>query len=337
MHVHALGWLGLAIVVLVLITIDVLGHVRTPHPPTVREATRWTLGYIGLALLFGLLIWGIYGGVYAAEFYAGWVTEWSLSVDNLFVFILILSAFRVPREYQQKALLFGIVIALVLRLVFILMGAALVERFSWVFFLFGAWLLYTAATQLRSAREDEAEEEEEYRENKMVRMVRRIFPVTDGFMGQKFLHRHGGRTYLTPMLLVVFALGTADLMFAFDSIPAIFGLTHEPYLVFACNAFALLGLRQLFFLVDGLLSRLVYLNYGLAVILAFIGFKLVFHAMHENTLVFINGGRVFEWAPEVGIIESLAVILVTIGITVAASLLKTRKDARRAALEEVAR
>ena len=171
----------------------------------------------------------------------------------------------------------------------------------------------------------------------MVRMVRRIFPVTDGFMGQKFLHRHGGRTYLTPMLLVVFALGTADLMFAFDSIPAIFGLTHEPYLVFACNAFALLGLRQLFFLVDGLLSRLVYLNYGLAVILAFIGFKLVFHAMHENTLVFINGGRVFEWAPEVGIIESLAVILVTIGITVAASLLKTRKDARRAALEEVAR
>ncbi len=330
MHVHAAGWIVLAVLILALITVDIVGHVRKPHAPTLKEATVWSVGYILLGLAFGLLIWAVYGPQFAGEYYAGFLTEKALSLDNLFVFIIIMTSFRVPRNYQQKALLSGIIIALVLRLVFILVGAALIERFTWIFFIFGAWLLWTAFSQAREGvGGDELEEDVEYHENAFVRTVRRIFPVTDGFMGQRFLYRHGGRTYLTPMLLVVFALGTADLMFAFDSIPAIFGLTHEPYLVFAANAFALLGLRQLYFLIDGLLERLVYLHYGLAAILAFIGAKLIFHAMHENTLPFLNGGQGIHWAPEIGIAPSLLFILVTITVTIVASILKTRSLARR--------
>lgn len=326
MAVGPVSWTILAIVVLFLIGLDFAGHARNPHPPTVKEATAWTLAYIGLALVFGLIVWASSGGAYAAEFYAGWVTEWSLSVDNLFVFILILKAFRVPREHQQKALLFGIVIALVLRLVFILAGAALVERFSWIFFLFGAWLLYTAWTQARG-EEDDADEEE-YHDNAVISVVRRVLPVTDGFVGGRMIYRHGGRTHFTPLFLVVFALGTADLMFAFDSIPAIFGLTHEAFLVFACNAFALMGLRQLFFLVDGLLSRLVYLSYGLAVILAFIGIKLILHAMHTNSLPFLNGGHPIHWGPEIGTAASLIVIVGVLSLTVLASLWKSSRTGR---------
>lgn len=329
-HVHALGWFGLAVAILALITVDIVGHVRKPHAPTLKESTWWSIGYVLLGLAFGLIIWGVYGGQFAGEYYAGFLTEKALSLDNLFVFIIIMSSFRVPRNYQQKALLSGIIIALVLRLVFILVGAALIERFTWVFFIFGAWLLWTAFSQAREgiAGEDE-HEDEEYHENSFVKLMRRVFPVTDGFIGDKFLHRHGGRTYLTPMLLVVFALGTADLMFAFDSIPAIFGLTHEPYLVFASNAFALLGLRQLYFLIERLLERLVYLHYGLAAILAFIGMKLIFHAMHENTLVFLNGGEGIHWAPEIGILPSLSFIIVTIVVTVVTSLLKSRSMASK--------
>lgn len=323
MNVGPLSWIVLAVIVLFLIGLDFAGHARNPHPPSVREAMRWTIGYICLALVFGLIVWAASGGAYAAEFYAGWVTEWSLSVDNLFVFILILKAFRVPREHQQKALLFGIVIALVLRLVFILAGAALVERFSWIFFLFGAWLLYTAWTQ---ATDSEDEDEDEYHDNAVISVIRRVLPVTDGFVGGRLLYRHGGRTHFTPLFLVIFALGTADLMFAFDSIPAIFGLTHEAYLVFACNAFALMGLRQLFFLVDGLLSKLVYLQYGLALILAFIGAKLILHAMHTNSLPFLNGGAPIEWGPEIGTATSLIVILGVLAVTVVASLVKSRRE-----------
>lgn len=329
MHVHALGWIVLAILILALITIDIVGHIRKPHAPTLKEATIWSIGYILLGLAFGLLVWAVYGPVYAGEYYAGFLTEKALSLDNLFVFIIIMTSFRVPRNYQQKALLSGIIIALVLRLIFILVGAALIERFSWIFFIFGMWLLWTAFTQAREGVSNkETQEDAEYHENGFVRMVRRVFPVTDGFMGQRFLYRHGGRTYLTPMLLVVFALGTADLMFAFDSIPAIFGLTHEPYLVFASNAFALLGLRQLYFLIDGLLERLVYLHYGLAAILAFIGAKLILHALHENSLPFLNGGEGFTWAPEIGIAPSLIFILATITITILASILKSRSVRR---------
>ena len=325
MVVHPWAWGILALVAIGLVALDFLGHARNPHPPTAAEAARWTLFYVGLAAVFGIGIWLTNGWLYAQEFYAGWAMEWSLSVDNLFVFILILKAFRVPRENQQKALLFGIVIALLLRLVFILLGAALVARFSWVFFIFGVWLLWTAFSQIKETATGGGDEEE-YEENAFIRVVRRVLPITDGFIGDRMLYRHGGRTYLTPLFVVVLALGSADLMFAFDSIPAIFGITSQAFLVFACNVFALLGLRQLFFLVDALLGKLVYLGYGLGVILSFIGVKLILEALHANTLPFINGGRGVEWAPEISVSVSLGVIVVTLVVTVIASLVRSAMD-----------
>ena len=325
MVVHPWAWGILALVAIGLVALDFLGHARRPHPPTAAEAARWTLFYVGLAAIFGVGIWLTNGWVYAQEFYAGWAMEWSLSVDNLFVFILILKAFRVPRENQQKALLFGIVIALLLRLVFILLGAALVARFSWVFFIFGVWLLWTAFSQIKETATGGGDDEE-YEENAFIRAVRRVLPITDGFIGDRMLYRHGGRTYLTPLFVVVLALGSADLMFAFDSIPAIFGITSQAFLVFACNVFALMGLRQLFFLVDALLGKLVYLGYGLGVILSFIGIKLILEALHANKLPFINGGRGVEWAPEISVSVSLGVIVVTLMITVIASLVRSAMD-----------
>ncbi len=325
MVVHPWAWGILALVAIGLVALDFLGHARRPHPPTAAEAARWTLFYVGLAAIFGVGIWLTNGWLYAQEFYAGWAMEWSLSVDNLFVFILILKAFRVPRENQQKALLFGIVIALLLRLVFILLGAALVARFSWVFFIFGVWLLWTAFSQIKETATGGGDDDE-YEENAFIRVVRRVLPITDGFIGDRMLYRHGGRTYLTPLFVVVLALGSADLMFAFDSIPAIFGITSQAFLVFACNVFALMGLRQLFFLVDALLGKLVYLGYGLGVILSFIGIKLILEALHANTLPFINGGRGVEWAPEISVSVSLGVIVVTLVITVIASLVRSAMD-----------
>ena len=325
MVVHPWAWGILALVAIGLVALDFLGHARNPHPPTAAEAARWTLFYVGLAAVFGVGIWLTNGWLYAQEFYAGWAMEWSLSVDNLFVFILILKAFRVPRENQQKALLFGIVIALLLRLVFILLGAALVARFSWVFFIFGVWLLWTAFSQIKETATGGGDDEE-YEENAFIRVVRRVLPITDGFIGDRLLYRHGGRTYLTPLFVVVLALGSADLMFAFDSIPAIFGITSQAFLVFACNVFALMGLRQLFFLVDALLGKLVYLGYGLGVILSFIGIKLILEALHANTLPFINGGRGLEWAPEISVSVSLGVIVVTLVVTVIASLVRSAMD-----------
>ena len=325
MVVHPWAWGILALVAIGLIALDFLGHARNPHPPTAAEAARWTLFYVGLAAVFGVGIWLTNGWLYAQEFYAGWAMEWSLSVDNLFVFILILKAFRVPRENQQKALLFGIVIALLLRLVFILLGAALVARFSWVFFIFGVWLLWTAFSQIKETATGGGDDEE-YEENAFIRVVRRVLPITDGFIGDRMLYRLGGRRYLTPLFVVVLALGSADLMFAFDSIPAIFGITSQAFLVFACNVFALMGLRQLFFLVDALLGKLVYLGYGLGVILSFIGIKLILEALHANTLPFINGGRGLEWAPEISVSVSLGVIVVTLVVTVIASLVRSAMD-----------
>ena len=325
MVVHPWAWGILALVAIGLVALDFLGHARNPHPPTAAEAARWTLFYVGLAAVFGVGIWLTNGWLYAQEFYAGWAMEWSLSVDNLFVFILILKAFRVPRENQQKVLLFGIVIALLLRLVFILLGAALVARFSWVFFIFGVWLLWTAFSQIKETATGGGDDEE-YEENAFIRVVRRVLPITDGFIGDRMLYRHGGRTYLTPLFVVVLALGSADLMFAFDSIPAIFGITSQAFLVFACNVFALMGLRQLFFLVDALLGKLVYLGYGLGVILSFIGIKLILEALHANTLPFINGGRGIEWAPEISVSVSLGVIVVTLMVTVIASLVRSAMD-----------
>ena len=325
MVVHPWAWGILALVAIGLVALDFLGHARNPHPPTAAEAARWTLFYVGLAAVFGVGIWLTNGWLYAQEFYAGWAMEWSLSVDNLFVFILILKAFRVPRENQQKALLFGIIIALLLRLVFILLGAALVARFSWVFFIFGVWLLWTAFSQIKETATGGGDDEE-YEENAFIRVVRRVLPITDGFIGDRMLYRHGGRTYLTPLFVVVLALGSADLMFAFDSIPAIFGITSQAFLVFACNVFALMGLRQLFFLVDALLGKLVYLGYGLGVILSFIGVKLILEALHANTLPFINGGRGVGWAPEISVSVSLGVIVVTLVVTVIASLVRSAMD-----------
>ncbi len=336
MEVHLASWIVLAVIVIVLIAVDIIGHTRTPHAPTLKESAWWSVAYIALALVFAVFIWLVYGLDFAGEYLAGWATEKALSIDNLFVFVIIMSTFRVPREFQQKALLSGIIIALVLRLVFILVGAAVISRYSWIFYIFGVWLLYTSYTQIKAGTEGLSgeEEETEYEENRLTRMVRKVLPVTDGFRGQKFLYRHGGKTYITPLLLVVIALGSADVMFALDSIPAIFGLTSEPYLVFAANAFALLGLRQLYFLIDGLLQRLIYLHWGLAIILAFIGVKLILHAMHENNLSFINGGEPFN-VPDIGIALSLAVIIGTITVTVVASLIASGRKAKKEAKEQL--
>ena len=322
MHVHALAWIVLAGIIVTMIVVDIVGHVRTPHEPTLKEATWWSVAYIAIALLFGGIVWAVWGPQYGQEYLGGYITEKALSIDNLFVFVIILSSFRVPRKDQQEVLLAGIVIALILRLIFILAGAALIENFSWVFYIFGAWLLWTAVNQVREGVGEE--EEDEYRPPSIVRWVSKIVPVTDGFIGSRMLYRHGGRTYVTPMLLCVIAVGTADVMFAVDSIPAIYSLTNEAYLVFAANAFSLLGLRQLYFLIDGLLDRIIFLHYGLAAILGFIGFKLINHALHTNELPFINGGQPIVAVPEPNIAFSLGFIVVTILITVAASLAVSR-------------
>ena len=325
MHVHALAWIVLAGIILTMIAVDIVGHVRTSHEPTLKEATWWSVAYIAIALLFGGIVWAVWGPQYGQEYLGGYITEKALSIDNLFVFVIILSSFRVPRKDQQEVLLAGIVIALILRLIFILAGAALIENFSWVFYIFGAWLLWTAINQVREGV-GEDEEEDEYRPPSIVRWVSKIVPVTDGFVGSRMLYRHGGRTYVTPMLLCVIAVGTADVMFAVDSIPAIYSLTNEAYLVFAANAFSLLGLRQLYFLIDGLLDRIIFLHYGLAAILGFIGFKLINHALHTNELPFINGGQPIVAVPEPNIAFSLGFIVVTILITVVASLAVSRSQ-----------
>jgi len=324
--VHALGWLALAAIILTMIAVDIVGHVKTPHEPTMREAAWWSVGYVAVAVVFGVIVTGVWGGEYGEEYFAGYITEKSLSIDNLFVFVIMISSFRVPRKYQQEVLLAGIVIALVLRLLFILAGAALIENFSWVFYLFGAWLLWTAIAQAREGVEKPEEHDDGYTPSRFVTLVSRMIPMTDGFVGGKLVHRHAGRTMITPLLLCVIAIGTADVMFAVDSIPAIYSLTAEPYLVFAANAFSLLGLRQLYFLIDGLLDRLVYLHYGLAAILGFIGLKLINHALHTNEVPFINGGRHWDVIAEPSISASLGFIVVTILITVIASVLASRRS-----------
>ena len=326
MDVHALGWLALAAIILTMIAVDIVGHVKTPHEPTMREAAWWSVGYVAVAVVFGLIVTGVWGGEYGEEYFAGYITEKSLSIDNLFVFVIMISSFRVPRKYQQEVLLAGIVIALVLRLLFILAGAALIENFSWVFYLCGAWLLWTAIAQAREGVEKPEEHDDGYTPSGFVTLVSRMIPMTDGFVGGKLVHRHAGRTMITPLLLCVIAIGTADVMFAVDSIPAIYSLTAEPYLVFAANAFSLLGLRQLYFLIDGLLDRLVYLHYGLAAILGLIGLKLINHALHTNEVPFINGGRHWDVIAEPSISASLGFIVVTILITVIASVLASRRS-----------
>src|SRR5699024_10957712 len=293
---------------------DYFFHVRKAHLPTIREAAVWSAVYVGIALLFGLMFFAVGDTGHAVEYYAGYITEKALSVDNLFVFLVIMASFKVPREYQQKVLLFGITFALISRTVFILAGAAVIEAWSDVFYLFGLVLLLVAGQQLRGELTGDKEGKDEA-DNIMVRLAKRVLPASDEYDGDKLFTRCGGTRVLTPMLLVMVAIGATDILFAFDSIPAIFGLTQEPYIVFTATAFSLMGLRQLYFLIDGLLDRLVYLSYGLSAVLGFIGVKLVLHALHENNLPFINDGENVPVA-EIPTTVSLGVIVVILAITV---------------------
>ena len=314
--------------ILGMIVFDFLGHVRTPHAPSLKEAGIWSAVYVGIAVLFGFGVMAFAGTGYGGEYFAGYITEKALSVDNLFVFVIILASFAVPREYQQKVLLIGIAFALVLRGIFIAVGAAAIENFSWVFWIFGAILIYTAVVQARSGGHSS---EDEFHENAVLRLIRRVVPTTEEYHGDKLTTKIDGKRYITPMLIALIGIGTADVIFAVDSIPAIFGLTQEPYLVFTANAFSLLGLRQLYFLIDGLLDKLVYLAYGLAAILAFIGIKLVIHAMHTNELSWINGGEHITVVPEIPTPLSLGFIVVVLAITTVLSLRTTRRREAAAA------
>ncbi len=317
MNVHPYAWAITIVVMVTILAIDVFVIGRRPHEPSTKEATTAIVFFVGLAVLFGLGIWFVSGGQYAGEFFAGWITEYSLSVDNLFIFLIIMTKLKVPRKLQQFALLVGIILALIFRGVFIAVGAAAIDRFAWVFFIFGAFLVYTAVKLFLDYRSHD--DDEETPDNPLMRLVRRRFNATEDFRGTKLTVMENGKRFITPMFFVIVALGSTDLLFALDSIPAIYGLTQEPYLVFTANVFALMGLRQLYFLIGGLLKKLIYLSLGLSVILAFIGIKLVLHAMHEYHLA--------DWAPfggEIPIWLSLLVIVGTLAITTVASLMKSR-------------
>ncbi|MCG5220938.1 TerC family protein [Streptosporangium sp. KLBMP 9127] len=317
MSLPAWVWIVTIVGFVAVIAFDFHLVARNPHEPSFRECTAWVSFYVLLAIIFGVGVLLVAGPRYGGEFFAGWITEYSLSADNLFVFVLIMSRFSVPRKYRQKVLLVGIVLALLMRGIFIAVGAEAITRFDWLFYLFGAFLIYTAWKLI-----GHQEEEAEFSENLALRTVRRVFPTTDQYHGAAVTTRVDGRRMVTPMLIVMVAIGTTDLLFALDSIPAIFGLTKEPYLVFTANAFALMGLRQLFFLIGGLLDRLVYLSKGLALILGFIGVKLVFEALYHDGV---------SWAPQISIALSLSVIVGTLAVTAVASLLKNRYDRLRAA------
>ncbi|RUQ03744.1 TerC family protein [Curtobacterium sp. HSID17257] len=312
---------GSIIALVAILLVDLLIVARRPHVPSLRESGAWVGVYVGLALVFAVLMLVFAGGDAAGQFVAGWLTEYSLSIDNLFVFVIIMARFSVPKAIQQEVLMLGIIIALVLRGVFILVGAQLIEDFTWIFYLFGAWLIWTAIQQLRE------DDDEEQQDSALVRLLRRRVRITDEFDGMKFRVSQGGAKHFTPLLIVLIAIGTTDLLFALDSIPAIFGITESAFIVFTANVFALMGLRQLYFLLGGLLERLVYLKYGIALILAFIGVKLVLHALHENELPFLNGGEGFSWAPEIPTWVSLVVILVAMAGATGASLVRMRRDA----------
>ncbi len=323
-------WLVTIVITVGVLLIDLLVIARRPHEPSMAEVSRHLVFFIGLAVVFGACLW-IFAEPHALspnpgpEFFAGWLTEYSLSVDNLFIFIIIMSKFAVPRQYQQTALMIGIVLALIMRAIFIVVGAAAINEFSWIFYIFGLFLLWTAWKLAKEGNDDE----DEYEENRLVKFAEKRLPATTEWHGTKIFAKENGKRLITPMFFVVLTLGTTDLLFALDSIPAIYGLTQDPYLVFTANVFALMGLRQLYFLIGGLLQRLVYLSYGLAFLLGFIGVKLVLHAMHENELPFINGGEPVPWAPDIPIWLSLVVIVGTLAVTAVASLAKDRADGRK--------
>ncbi len=315
MHVSLTGWVLSIAVLCLLVAVDfVIG--RKPHEVSVKEAGIWSAVWVALAVAFGCGLWAVAGGGPAGEFFAGYITEKSLSVDNLFVFVLIMAKFAVPPQYQQRVLMVGVLVALVLRAVFIALGAAIISAFSWVFYLFGAFLIWTAWKLVQDARK--GGHDEEYEENKLLKTIERRFGVADRYHGTALWIEQHGKRVMTPMLVVMLAIGSTDVLFALDSIPAIYGLTQEPYIVFTANAFALMGLRQLYFLIGGLLKRLVHLTYGLSLILAFIGVKLVLHALHESGV----------HVPEIGIGFSLAFIVIVLGVTTVTSLRASKRQER---------
>lgn len=326
MHVPLYIWLITSAVILGFFVFDFVSHVRTPHEPTMKESGGWALFYMTMAAIFGGLVWMLWDSEHALQFFTGYITELSLSVDNLFVFALIMAAFKIPRAYQQKVLLIGIVMALVFRLIFILLGAVIISAWAWVFYLFAAFLIYTAIKLVY----DEVTDQEDPDPNDMfvVKTLRKVIPVTKSYHSDRLVSvTETGKKAVTPLFVALLSIGFIDVMFAFDSIPAIFGITQESFLVFTANAFALLGLRQLYFLLNGLLDKLVYLPYGLAIILGFIGVKLLLHALHENNLPFINGGEGLN-VPEVGTVASLLVIVGTLAVTAVASLMKDRAEVK---------
>jgi tellurite resistance protein TerC len=324
MDASLLAWTLTVAGIVGLLLFDFVFHVRKAHVPTLREAAGWSAVYVGIAIAFGIGVLVIGGTEMGTEYFAGYVTEKALSVDNLFVFLIIMSSFAVPRADQQKVLLFGIAFSLIARTGFIFLGAALISSFAWVFYVFGLILLITAGNLIRPTGEDSHSGD-----NIVVRLARRLIPATDVYDGDKLFMVENGKRVMTPMLLVMVAIGGTDLLFALDSIPAIFGLTQNTFIVFTATAFSLLGLRQLYFLIDGLLDRLVYLSYGLATILGFIGVKLVLHALHENNVPFINHGEPVD-VSEISTGLSLSVILGVLIVTIAASLLSPKGRAQNA-------
>lgn len=325
------GWVwGVTLLVtLGLFIFDFVAHVRKPHAPTLKESALWSVFFIVLAILFGIGLTWLTGPTHGGEFFAGFVTEKSLSVDNLFVFALIMAKFSIPPRYQQKALLIGIGMALIMRGGLIALGAAALERYSWLFYLFGLFLLYSAVKLIieHFSHSDDGEDVP-----KVLVLLQRWLPISDKVESPHLIERkvdaQGRRHWVaTPIMAVVIALGVTDLLFAFDSIPAIYGLTSSAYIVFTANAFALLGLLQLYFLLHGLMSKLTYLGVGLSCLLAFIGAKLILHALHQNTLPFINDGLPLHSVPDIGTGMSLAIIGVILGITVIASIIKGRRSA----------
>ncbi len=321
------GWIWAVTIVLIvgLLLFDYFFHIRVAHTPSLKEAAVWSSIYVGIAVVFGFAVWLFGGQTMGLEYFAGYLTEKALSVDNLFVFLIIMASFKVPRADQQKVLLFGIVFSLIARTGFIFLGAALISSFAWMFYIFGGILLLTAGNLLKP--EDTSDEGEA--NNFVIRLAKRFLHTSEHYDGDKMFTVVDGKKALTPMLLVMIAIGGTDLMFALDSIPAIFGLTQNVFIVFTATAFSLMGLRQLFFLIDGLLDRLVFLKYGLAAILAFIGVKLILHALHENNVPIINNGDPVP-VVEIDTTFSLGFIVVTLTVTVIWSLLSAKGKAKTA-------
>ncbi|MDX3638220.1 TerC/Alx family metal homeostasis membrane protein [Streptomyces sp. MB09-02B] len=282
---------------------------------SLKEAGTWTVVWIVLAVVFGVGMWNFAGGGPMGEFFAGYITEKSLSVDNLFVFVLIMAKFAVPSQYQQRVLMVGVLVALVLRAGFIAADAAIISAFSWVFYIFGAFLIWTAWKLVQDARKHD--HEEEYQENELLKLAEQRFGVADRYHGTKLFVTENGRRVMTPMLVVMLAIGSTDVLFALASIPAIYGLTQDPYIVFTANAFALMGLGQLYFLIGGLLKKLVHLSYGLSIILGFIGVKLLLHALHESGV----------HVPEISFPFSLGFIVLVLTVTTLTSLRASKKQA----------